>query len=107
MTETVNEILETLIDNTWISETDENETSRTQFFFTSDGKFTHQIFDGGKSPFLTKGIFEIKSHDGTHFLKTISEDNVKSESEITEMTDNKFELTNQFNQTTRYILLVK
>lgn len=105
MTETVNEILETLIDNTWVSEND--DTSVSQYYFTSEGTYTHQVFDDRKSPVLTKGLFEIKSHDGANFLKTISADNEKAELEITNFSDNQFELTNQFDLTTRYILLVK
>ena len=106
MTETVNEILETLIDQTWVSETDADNPNRSQFHFTSDGKYTYQFFAEDQSPVLTKGIFEIKSHDGAHFLKTISEDNVKAESEITDFAENRFTLTGDYNQSVRYVLLL-
>ena len=106
MTETVNEIFQTLIDETWVSETDADDTTRTQFHFTSDNKFTFQFFDDGNKPVLTKGRFEIKSHDGGHFLKTISDDNEVEEAEITDFAENRFTLTGDYNQSVRYVLLL-
>ena len=107
MTEHVNEIRETLIDETWVSETDADNSSYAQFHFTLGGKYTYHFFADDQSPVLTQGIFEIISHEGRNFLKTISEDHVEEVAEITDLADHKFTLTGELNQLVRYVLLVE
>ena len=107
MTDNVNQIIETLIDKTWVSETDADNTSYAQFHFTSDNKYTYHFFADDQSPVLTQGIFEITSQDGRNFLKTISEDHVEEASEINDFGGNTFTLAGELNQLVRYVLLVE